>query len=286
MIEIDTNLSREQPLSRYMSLAKFLDILKRRRLYFPALSQFADQHEGSSTQLNMMLDTGVFDALHALVNYDMTATLGVNVTTEERVHLRAKSEELRAQKRNVVTPFGPFEITDNVRYQEVMLGQRSWTDVSCWHRSVDESLAMWQIYGGGAESVCIISTVGDLISSLEPTADVSMYIHPVHYIDHRNQHFQTDHLLAPAIHKQKAYSYENEVRVIALNRSSDILTPRKESGRYIDIDPNRLITALRLSPKAPTWFRELIEHEVLPHLQISIYQSDLDNAPIFGGSES
>lgn len=281
MIKIDAALSRQQPLTRYVSLAKFLDLVKRRRLYFSALSCFQDRHEGSSTLLNMQFDTGLFDALNAFANYDSTAILGVNISAEERARLRTEGEALRSKKRTLQTPFGDFDITDRARYQAVMRAQRAWIDVSSWHRNEDESLAMWKVYGSGTESVCIISSVGALARSLAPSSDLTVSIHPVHYIDHTNDYFRTGHLLDAAIHKQKPYIYENEIRALALCSSTDILSPRQEAGRYIEVEPATLITALRLSPQAPRWFRELIESEISP-LQIPIHQSTLDNNPIFG----
>ncbi|HEY5582278.1 MAG TPA: hypothetical protein VIK56_14170 [Rhodoferax sp.] len=281
MIEVDSGLPSEQPLSRYLSLAKFLDLVRRRRIYFAALQHLGDWHEGGSTLLNMLFDTGLFEALDTLANYDMTASFGVNVSVDERAHLKAESAARRAKRRIVDTAFGQFDVTESNRYRAVMLGQRAWLDVSCWHRNQDESLAMWKVYGGGAESVCVISSVGALASSLLPPKEVKVYVLPVHYIDHRNELFQSDHLLAAAIHKQKPYSYENEIRAIAVLGSADILSAREDTGSYIDIKPATLIQAVRLSPKAPAWFRELIEQETSP-FQIPILQSELDHDPIFG----
>ena len=281
MIELDASLSRQQPITRYVSLAKFLDLVKRKRLYFSALSRFQDQHEGSSTNLNMYADTGLFDAIHAFANYFSTAALDVNISADERDRLRREGNAIRSKKRTLQTPFGDFDITEPGRYQEVMKAQRDWIDVSSWHRNDDESLAMWKVYGSGTESVCIISSVDALAKSLAPPNDLTVDIHPVHYIDHTNDYFRTAHRLDAAIHKQKPYSYENEIRALALCGSSVILSPRHERGRYIAAEPATLITALRLSPQAPRWFRELIESET-SSLQIPIYQSALDEPPIFG----
>lgn len=281
MVEIDKSLNRQQPISRYVSLAKFLDLVKRKRLYFSALSRFEDQHEGSSTNLNMQFDTGLFDALNAFANDFSTAALGVNISAEDRARLKSEGEAVRSRKGILQTPFGDFDITDRGRYQEVMKAQRDWIDVSSWHRNEDESLAMWKVYGSGTESVCIVSSVDALARSLAPSKDLTVAIHPVHYIDHTNDYFRTGHRLDAAIHKQKPYSYENEIRALALCSSSEILSPRQERGRYIDVEPATLITALRLSPQAPSWFRELIESET-SSLQVPIYQSALDEPPIFG----
>ncbi len=280
-VEIDSTLELQQPLTRYMSLAKFLDLIRRKRIYFAALQHLGDRHEGGSTALNMLHDTGVLDALKRFATYDLTLSLSADLSVDERARLEAERAASRAKRHTINTAFGKFDVIDKNRYREVMLGQRAWLDVSCWHRNQDESLAMWKVYGGGGESVCVISSVGALASSLLPPIDARVHVLPVHYIDHRNEHFQSDHQLAAAIHKQKPYSYENEIRAIVVRGSVDILSVRKETGSYIDIQPTKLIQAVRLSPSAPTWFRELIEHETAS-LQIPIHHSELDHDPIFG----
>jgi hypothetical protein len=281
MITIDENLGRQETISRYVSLAKFLDLIKRKRLYFASLSLFEDQHEGSSTNLNTYVETGLLDAINALANYSFSDTFAINLSADERARFRREGEAIRNKKRVLQTPFGDFDITEPGRYQEVMRAQRNWIDVSSWHRNDDESLAMWKTYGSGTESVCIISSVGALANSLAPSDNLTVEIHSVHYIDHITDHFRTGHRLDAAIHKQKPYSYENEIRALAVCSSSDILSPRNERGCYIEAEPATLITALRLSPQAPKWFRELVEIETQA-LQIPIYQSALDEFPIFG----
>ena len=286
MIEIDPNLEGSQAISRYMSLAKFFDLLKRRRLYFCSLAHLSDSHEGSSTLPNMLVDTGVANALDTIVNYSLPATFGIGLSKEERDRLRTESESRMSEKPRIRTAFGTFTIDEDIRYRDIMLGQRAWIDVSCWHKNIDEntdeSLAMWKIYGGATESICINTSIEKLVSSLSPSDDLSVYIYQVNYIDHREQNYKLEHPLAPAIHKQRPYSYENEIRVIALNQSSNIYLSRNESGRYIESDPQKLIGALRLSPKSPPWVRELLEYEIRPLLQVPILQSELDNDPIFG----
>lgn len=273
---IDESLLRDRPITRYMSLAKFLDLLKRRRLFFPKVSLFEDPYEGSATMLNGLFDSGMLRAL------DITANLGMGSIGEKDPEVRKRrKEELDAawaelKARKLQTVFGDLPVGDDDEYRAVALGQRNWIDVCCWHKEVDESLAMWKIYGGSFESVCIVSTVGCLADSLAVPEHMRLELHPVNYIDYEKHVFSVGHPLAPFIHKRKPYGYEDELRAILYDPSSEITTERKELGTYVDVDLTTLIKELRVSPKAPAWFIELLNIEVKSVLDVPVNGSELD----------
>lgn len=52
-------------------------------------------------------------------------------------------------------------------YEEFRERLRERVFVNCWHRSSDDSMAMWSIYGRSPCSVAITTTVGRLKKSLE-----------------------------------------------------------------------------------------------------------------------
>jgi hypothetical protein len=55
-------------------------------------------------------------------------------------------------------------------YEEFRRRLRERVFVNCWHKSPDDSMAMWSIYGRSSCSVAITTTVGQLKQSLEEQA--------------------------------------------------------------------------------------------------------------------
>ncbi|WP_341887044.1 hypothetical protein [Variovorax sp. YR752] len=267
-------------ISRYVSFATFLSIVRTRKMYFPAAGTFSDKHEGSGTVIDEMHLDGLFDALHALVNYRMTASLGIGVTPERRETLKAEAEAIEKRRRTIQTPFGALDVTPERKYRQILAALRLSLDVSCWHENIDESLAMWKIYGGSAESVCIRSTVGALDSALQLEPDARKVVARVKYIDHQQDWFEDGHAFSSVTHKQKPYSFEQEVRAIVWNPGSDPFEPRAATGSLVDIDLHKLVTSIRLSPEAQPWFRALVAGVVADDLKVEIEQSIISRDPI------
>lgn len=279
MLEIDPQLDSQTDIGRYMSFATFAALLRNKQLFFPALSTFEDQHEGSTTALNAAFESGILTGLDALANNFAGAAFGVGLTAEERERHRAEGRTKMAAPKYVDTVFGRLEQTPDRPYARIMRSQRHWIDVSCWHKNTAESLTMWKIYGGSAESVRISSTVGLLASSLTLPPSLGSYIAEVRYIDHDNDYFKTEHEASPALHKQKPYSYEQEVRAIVWNPSDSIFGDRSDKGRLATVDVRALITGVRVSPSAKPWFRELVNATMKGELDGEASQSEMARLP-------
>lgn len=282
MVTVDESLSELQPLTRYMSFAKFVGLMRTSQLYFSSLATFAeiDPHEGSSTVIDALFESGLADALHTLVNFSMPLSLGTELSDQDRERLRAEEEGRRAATRTFKTPFGPVMIRDEQTYAQALLNTRRWLDASCWHMGEFESLAMWQTYGGSPEAVAVTTTVGRLARALKAKPGELLHLGAVRYIDHQEDYFNTDHVLAPALHKQRPYSYEQEVRAIVWNPTEDPTRLRAEPGRSIECDLGELVTGVRVSPRAQSWFEALVEQEVRG-LGMSIDRSELARGPVF-----
>lgn len=135
--------------------------------------------------------------------------------------------------------------------------------MSCWYSNIDdtESIAMWKIYGNDINSVCITTTIGQLLDSIEEDKDVNLLIQKVEYIDHRADYYslKVDSKLAPFVHKHKAYKFENEIRLIAYNQSNDPLSNGADAGSLIKLKSNDFINSVKVSPEAPEWFFNLVK---------------------------
>lgn len=55
--------------------------------------------------------------------------------------------------------------------------------VNCWNLGAKDNMALWQLYGGAANSIVVTSTVEKLISSAARWND-DVVFHKVRYIDH------------------------------------------------------------------------------------------------------
>jgi hypothetical protein len=115
---------KDMPIWRYMDLAKYLSMLDRRGLFFSRATLLGDPFEGSSTKMM--------------------------VAQREYVrNNRATDPALAAYKNMPETAF-------NVSYfYEGMVPKYL---ISCWHMNEHESAALWKLYSGSNEAVCIRST--------------------------------------------------------------------------------------------------------------------------------
>jgi hypothetical protein len=145
--------------------------------------------------------------------------------------------------------------------------------VSCWMRSLHESMAHWEIYGG-KNSVAILTSVKRLKKQLDNTGNtlVKKYLTgpnfvPVDYIDHHsiNDELARDLLddpLNPLRKKNIAFQYEDEVRVIYSHYhhplAKNSFNEKLGKGFTVDINCNDLIENIIVSPKADKWFFDLV----------------------------
>lgn len=102
-------------------------------------------------------------------------------------------------------------------YEQFKRRMRESVFINCWHRSQDDSAAMWALYGKSECAVALTTTVGQLAGALkgvETEHDIS--IERVEYVKHWSDpklDVSPDYARIFA-YKTKAYEYEKEVRVI------------------------------------------------------------------------
>ena len=186
----------DQTIFRYMSFSKFVNLLKTEDLHFHQAADFSDRFEGSVPEI-----------------------------IEEAREL----EYQRAAKRGELQPEG-HEI-----HAEINKCLRRFTYLSCWHMTDEESVAMWEHYGGSDGAVAIKTTIGEFSSALNTRHDHDIYFGGVDYQPYSSNHNSTPdlddidieedlddrffltreaHSLVPFVHKRKGYDYEHEMRAI------------------------------------------------------------------------
>jgi hypothetical protein len=129
--------------------------------------------------------------------------------------------------------------------------------VSCWSLGAKDNMALWQLYGGGPNSVAITSTLGKLMRiALEWQTRV--LIHKVEYIDH----FKSPDMIIGRYtdwlrFKHEAYKYEAEVRIVVPKQDEDWKNNPPELRLPVH-DLNALLRSVVVAPEAGGWFYELV----------------------------
>lgn len=204
-----------------MSFSKFVNLLKTRDLHFHQAADFGDRFEGSVPEI-----------------------------IEEAREL----EYQRAAKRGDLRPEG-HEI-----HAEINKCLRRFTYLSCWHMTDEESVAMWEHYGGSEGAVAIKTTVGEFSSALNTRDSPDIYFGEVDYQPYSSEHESTPdiddidieeelddrffltreaHSLVPFVYKRQGYEYEQEMRGIIQNPPIDEdldQTKVEIDGEIIDVD--------------------------------------------------
>ena len=179
------------PIWRYLSLAKYIDLLRTRSLYFPKASRFQDETEGkwwghAHLYQNAQhwgqspVNRQTLEQLLAKVGHDSGAMLQeINKTLPSanqwvgnilRTALRAYPEKRREYLESVISSWKKHYSDHNVavkQWKSDLDVYRESTYISCWNRASSMSIAMWDMYGGGTESVAVRSTIHKLQAVLQ-----------------------------------------------------------------------------------------------------------------------
>jgi hypothetical protein len=146
--------------------------------------------------------------------------------------------------------FGPNFALANNAFKEL---QRL-TKISCWHKSIHESYAMWKIYAQENKGVAITTTPDKMRLAFKPYRIKSEYceedliIGNVEYVDLTSQHID-DTMLDVFFYKHLIYAYENEIRlVISLRTAEEFGVSVPDEGVFVHVDYHELIEDIVLGP--------------------------------------
>ena len=205
------------PIWRYMSLAKFLYLLRHRCLTFVRCDCLGDQYEASYTNHDLQKENAILDDL--------------------QMHTKNgnKAQEV---------------------FSEIRRNLPTWFYVSCWHMGDSESNAMWNQYGLGQEGICIRSfylrlhsllpenvhlgkvTYLDYESQRFPTNTTNLYF-PVM---HKKRYFKDENEIRAV------------VSAIPIANAKWVPAGRNvEESRDVVVDVQKLVQEVILSPDAPDW---------------------------------
>jgi hypothetical protein len=245
-------------LQRYMDLPKFMYLLQREALFLPKMSVFDDQLEGGLTAKDYLSTSN--DA--AIIDNAMNGLWpSASETVDERsIRLeKANSTQIEIRQREFKTPFGVYKCED---IDKVFPRCREWLYVSCWHKSMYECSAMWSLYGGDNNSVCIFTTEEKLKSLIQASENIDrINLYDIDYIDHKKASL-SDECLAPFLAKSLPFSFEKETRLIAYDSKVNLNSAVENNIKGIEISIGslpQLIDKVVISPNADAWFSSSVK---------------------------
>ena len=150
---------------------------------------------------------------------------------------------------------------------------------------------MWENYAKGKYGVAIQSTYGNLKHSF--SLGNMVYIGEVQYINHERDtiplplvtedgtiHFT---IITPFMYKKHEYETDKELRALIV-RAPEIINTDPfcgKGGGYVRVDLGALIEKVYVSPRAPSWFRDLVECVLKKYClsEKEVVPSSLDKKP-------
>src|SRR5215212_7638459 len=167
---------------RYLSLAKFLDMLERQALRFTQLDSLRDPFEGIPAEVNLEAERRANEAIRAI---------------------------LAEAARTSGSPIRDWQ------HEPSAVSNRRITYINCWHMNDYESMAMWQAYS--SEGLAIRSTFRRLADCFQGSSQW-VGIGKVIYRDRRDATAaeSMQNMLNPAMRKGMSYAHESELRAITL----------------------------------------------------------------------
>ncbi|MFH1514140.1 MAG: hypothetical protein ABIG42_01640 [bacterium] len=134
--------------------------------------------------------------------------------------------------------------------------------VNCWTRRDKESDLLWKRFCSNGLGVAIQSKLQDLRDAFAGTKQ-DVNIGKVKYIDYKNPEEQVSGFLMAKQVCLKRRKFKDEKELRAVIKDNDILLGNKpikqaQSGRLIEVNLEKLINSVYLSPHAEIWELEVI----------------------------
>jgi hypothetical protein len=220
-------------IAKYMDITKFVSLLFKQSLFFCRVDKLEDKFEGTSYKTNFE------DRIREVKQMQNSGRLLTNWTDEEIAN----------------------DIKNDEAFEEL---QKALHCIDCWNINMGESAALWKIYADFSKGIMIQSSIANLINAFAESEE-EIGITEIQYYSYKATKLPYGNSNHPFLFKQKAYNYENEIRLIySLANKADSNWkydwPKEyvEEGVYIKVDLGKLIDKIIVSPYSPKWFYDLI----------------------------
>lgn len=169
---------------------------------------------------------------------------------------------------------------DHFQTEKQLRAAKEWTYVSCWYLDEPESHAMWNSYGQSNDSLAIQTTHQDFkllcyyskinmlayfdrVRYQEPNTAQSLYNdHPVMRWYDEEYSFSDSiftYLPLQLYHKHKAFSFENEARLVLVDNDATLEINNEKAGLNLSPEHSRkVITKIILHPNSSAWFEDTV----------------------------
>lgn len=253
------DISPDTKLWRYMSFAKFVELLRTKNLPLPSAMMFEDPYEGACGEAK---------------NTDLLVEYLSNIV-DNRIQEKGELQVEHDTVKEIINKAHKY-------YNDLGASNKYFTFISCWHENETESEAMWKLYTQKQpEGVAIQTTFGALKQAIN---DTDVQIGRVSYVDYEETFFTSDSYFW---YKRKFFEHEREVRVIVIPDDEvrkKMVEDYKRGSIVVNLPVNLevLINNVYVSPYADVWFRDLVVDELKRcKLEKQVLYSSLNQQPIY-----
>jgi hypothetical protein len=244
-------------------------MLDKESLFFSTLSNLEDPWEGS------------FPKIH--LNKDDLIAKGI-LMVESCV--KKQGDMVEETQRYLTTKESADHIYDLA--QESLREKKSFA-INAWHINENESEAFWKIYSNIKNGIAVQSTIKQLFESLKIYKRRSVDIGKVLYAGDDEVLDNLNNAITPVMHKRKSFEHEKELRASIWTYSGEYNEKGEffhttafdsDAGEYVNVDMNKLVSNVYISPLADKWFADLVKSVIKKYkFSFNCLQSKLYEKP-------
>ena len=162
----------------------------------------------------------------------------------------------------------PSPVKDASDFQDYMLKN---TFISCWHKNIDENMAMWEIYGRDTNAIAVQTTVARVRDGTDSSKldGYSLLLRPVAYkraedvpgvLRYEDCFFR----------KRPHFSFEQEVRISLDTYSRANPAKNTPYGHQLRCSIKTLIESIYVHPDSADWFVDAV-NSIATHYKLNAH---------------
>lgn len=134
------------------------------------------------------------------------------------------------------------------------------TFISCWHKTFDENMVMWEIYGRDSNAVAVQTTVDNLKNSID-ASKINGYCLQMKNVRYQKASEITDVLPYEEcfFRKRPHFSFEHEVRICLDTYAQGNPSKKTPYGYDLPVYSNGVIENILIHPDSSDWFMDVVD---------------------------